>query len=158
LAESADWNGKLIEILVLQAKALQAISQKEQALLSVERALSLAEPEGYIRTFVDEGEEVLKLLHILNRDKGSSPYIKTLIAAFNNEDQISTSQLLIEALSPRELDVLRMLATDLSGPEIANEMNIALTTLRFHTRNIYRKLEVNNRRAAIRNAQSLNLV
>ena len=151
----------MIEILVLQAMALQTVKSEDQAIFALENALSLAEPEGYIRTFVDEGSSMLRLLHIVDNEEISRPYIKKLLAAFGVDktmDQVRFRQSLFEPLSPRELDVLRMLATDLSGPEIASEMNIALTTLRFHTRNIYSKLEVNNRRTAVRNAQELNLI
>ena len=161
LAESAGWNGKLIEILVLQAMALQTVKSEDQAVFALESALSLAEPEGYVRIFVDEGKDMMRLLQIVNKRSISRPYVQKLLAASGVDktmDQVRFRQSLFEPLSPRELDVLRMLATDRSGPEIASEMNIALTTLRFHTRNIYSKLEVSNRRTAVRNAEELNLI
>jgi len=161
LAGSAKWNGKAVEILVLQAMALCVEKNEEDALFALESALSLAEPGGYIRSFVDGGRALERLLRKVDNKEISSNYIKKLLAAFSVDKsmgQVRFTQSLFEPLSPRELDVLRMLATDLSGPEIASEMNIALTTLRSHTKNIYTKLEVNNRRSAVRNAQEMNLI
>jgi LuxR family maltose regulon positive regulatory protein len=88
-------------------------------------------------------------------------YAGSLLAAFkpgSAGEQAASAQLLIEPLSKRELEVLRLLNSDLSGPEIALELTIALTTFRFHTRNIYGKLGVNSRRSAVRRAQELDLL
>ena len=86
-------------------------------------------------------------------------YVRRLLAAVNKtEDSTSASQGLIEPLSERELDVLRLLGTDLDGPDIARELTVSLSTVRTHTNRIYAKLGVNNRRAAVRQAQQLDLM
>jgi LuxR family maltose regulon positive regulatory protein len=152
----------VIEILVLQALALQAGGKNDSALSSLERALILAEPEGYVRTFVDEGEPMASLLRqAASRDLATEYIGRLLLGEFEPdafEKQSSPAQTLYDPLSERELEVLRLLKTDLSGPEIANELSIALTTMRFHTRNIYSKLNVNHRRGAIRKAEELKLI
>ena len=91
--------------------------------------------------------------------QGTAPgYVRRLLAAVSRtEDSTPASQELIEPLSARELDVLRLLGTDLDGPEIARELVVSLNTMRTHTRNIYAKLGVSNRRAAVRRAQELGL-
>jgi LuxR family maltose regulon positive regulatory protein len=161
LAETGKWHGKAIEIIILQALAFQSVENEAAALIAIEKALSLAEMEGYIRSFIDHGEPMIRLLNTV-ADKGTSrEYASTLLASFRVAEpmeQEPPTPSLVEPLSRRETDVLRMLGTDLSGPEIASEMNIALTTLRFHTRNIFTKLSVNNRRSAVRRAQTLNLI
>jgi LuxR family maltose regulon positive regulatory protein len=91
-------------------------------------------------------------------NQGISPrYVRRLLAAVNRSDT-PTRQDLIEPLSERELDVLRLLGSDLDGPDIARELSVSLNTLRTHTRNIYAKLGVNSRRAAVRQADELNLL
>ena len=161
LAEDANWNGKLIEILALQAKALLIAEREDQALLAIEKALSLAASEGYLRTFVDEGKSIEFLLQMVARDEGHYDYSQRLLAELEPDQPIELDfslRTIVEPLSKRELEVLSMLATDMTGPEIAKEMNIALSTLRFHTRNIYGKLAVNNRRSAVRKAKGLQLI
>ena len=161
----AGWIGKAIEVLVLQALALQASDEEDKALKALSKALSLAEPEGYVRIFVDEGPPMTALLRQAV-SRGISPrYAGRLLGTLESELQDDTGERLImaesnmiEPLSKRELEVLKMLTTDLSGPEIADQLHIALTTLRFHTRNIYGKLEVKNRRSAVRKAQEINLI
>ena len=86
-------------------------------------------------------------------------YIRRLLAAMNRtDDRTPARQGLIEPLSERELDVLRLLGSDLDGPDIARELIVSLNTVRTHTRNIYAKLGVNNRRAAVRRAAELDLL
>ena len=86
-------------------------------------------------------------------------YVRQLLAAFGKtEGRTPFTHLLIEPLSPRELEVLRLLRTDLNGPEIARECMVSLSTVRTHTQNIYAKLGVNNRRAAVRRAEELDLL
>jgi LuxR family maltose regulon positive regulatory protein len=161
MAEEANWNGKLIEILVLQGKALLIAEREDQALSAIVKALSLAVPEDYLRTFVDEGRSMEFLLKKIPPNDKYYDYAQKLLAEFDidqSSDLDTGSTALIEPLSSRELDVLSMLATEMSGPEIAKEMNIALSTLRFHTRNIYGKLAVNNRRSAVRLAKEEQLI
>ena len=89
-------------------------------------------------------------------------YIHKLLAAFGKHEDVHPSsfipQSLVEPLSERELDVLRLLGTDLNGPEIARELMVSLNTMRTHTKNIYTKLGVNNRRAAVHRAEELDLL
>ena len=163
-AEEGQRTGSVIEILVLQALARQARDDVPAALASLQRALTLAEPEGYVRIFVDEGPPMASLLSALAKQgaaakQGIAPsYVRRLLAAVNKtEDSTPASQGLIEPLSARELDVLRLLETDLDGPDIARELVVSLNTIRTHTKNIYAKLGVNNRRAAVRRARELGL-
>jgi LuxR family maltose regulon positive regulatory protein len=161
LAETGGWYGKAVEIIVLQAMALHAVEKYAEAIITLENALSLAEIEGYLRTFIDEGAPMLNLLTKVAEHVTPQDFVNKLIKSFNaaeSTEPIPAPQKLVEPLSAREMDVLRMLSTDFSGPEIAEEMHIALTTLRFHTRNIYSKLSVNNRRTAVRRAESLDLI
>jgi len=161
MTEKAALKGETIEILVLLALAFQAKGKNDSALSSLERALILAEPEGYVRTFVDEGESMVKLLRQAASRDFTTEYIERLLGEFEHEafeKQSASAQTLTEPLSERELEVLHLLKTELSGPEIASELSIALTTMRFHTRNIYSKLNVNNRRRAIHKAEELNLI
>lgn len=133
----------------------------EGALSALDHALSLAAPEGYVRTFVDEGAPMADLLAQAVARASEGDYASKLLAAFETgraDGDTSSPRPLIEPLSKRELEVLTLLGSDLSGPEIARELMIALTTLRFHTRNIYGKLHVNSRRSAVRRAQELDLI
>jgi LuxR family maltose regulon positive regulatory protein len=157
-AEEGARTGSVIEILVLQALARQARGDIPAALASLQRALTLAEPEGYVRIFMDEGPPMASLLRTAAKQGITPSYARRLLAAVSTtEDGTPVSQGLIEPLSERELDVLRLLGTDLGGPEIARELIVSLSTVRTHTRNIYAKLGVNNRRAAVRRAAELDL-
>jgi LuxR family transcriptional regulator, maltose regulon positive regulatory protein len=163
-AEEGQRTGSVIEILVLQALARQARGDVPAALASLQRALTLAEPEGYVRIFADEGLPMASLLSAFSKQgaaakQGITPnYVRRLLAAVNKtEDSTPVAQGLIEPLSERELEVLRLLGTDLGGPEIARELVVSLNTVRTHTKNIYAKLGVNNRRAAVRRARELDL-
>ncbi|MBI5966032.1 MAG: tetratricopeptide repeat protein [Chloroflexi bacterium] len=146
-AEEGKRMGSMIEILVLQALAHQAQGNITTALVSLERALTLAEPEGYVRIFLDEGKPMVELLKRAGKNKSSFL-----------EKQAIIPQPLIEPLSENELEVLRLLRTELSGPEIARERMVSLNTIRTHTQHIYAKLGVNNRRVAVRRAEELNLL
>jgi len=143
---------------VLQALAHQTQGDIPAALTSLQRAVTLAEPEGYVRIFVDEGPPMASLLRAAAKQGTARNYVRRLLAAVNKtQDSTPVEQGLIEPLSERELDVLRLLGTDLDGPDIARELIVSLSTMRTHTRNIYAKLGVNNRRAAVRRAQELDL-
>ena len=162
--------GSVIEILVLQALAHHARGDTPAALLPLERALTLAEPEGYVRTFVDEGSPMSELLLEAAGRGFLRDYTGRLLKAFEAEVPTSAEvsplpttpaphpHPLIEPLSQRELDVLRLFRTELSGPEIARELVIGLSTVRTHTKSIFSKLGVNNRRAAVRRAEELGLI
>lgn len=161
-AEEGGRTRSVIEILVLQALAHQMQGNIGAALVLLSRALTLAEPEGYVRMFVDEGVPMAELLTRMKDEGGKlKEYIHTLLAAFGKQEAVHPSsfisQPLVEPLSERELEVLRLLRTDLSGPDIARELMVSLNTLRTHTKHIYDKLGVNNRRAAVRRAEELDL-
>ena len=158
-AEGGERSGSVIEILVLQALAHQKRGDTAAALVPLGRALALAEPEGYVRMFVDEGPPMAVLLGATAKGEIASTYARELLAAFGDAAHpASARQDLVEPLSQRELDVLRLLASDLNGPAIANELVVSLNTVRSHTKSIYSKLGVNDRRGAVRRAEELDLL
>jgi len=157
-ADEGGRTGHVIEILILQALVYQEQDDVVAALAPLGRALRLAEPESYVRVFVDEGSPMVDLLEKAAKEGIAPSYVQELLAAFGKaEETVPVKQALIEPLSERELEVLKLLRTDLSGPEIARELSVSLSTLRTHTQNIFSKLEVNNRRAAVRRADQLGL-
>ena len=165
-AEAAERMGSTLEILVLQALAFQLKGDLNAALNSLQRALMLAEPEGYARMFLDEGASMARLLreavtrgimpHYAGRLLRALGEVQSQWAAAPRPPGLQTS--LVEPLSQRELEVLRLFNTDLSGPEIARELVIALSTLRTHTKAIYGKLNANSRRTAVKRAIELRLI
>ena len=158
-AEDGGRTGRVIEILVLRALAHQALGDIPAAQASLDRAVTLAAPEGYVRVFTDEGPLMTSLLKAAAKQGPRQDYVRRLLAAATGAEYTGpTEQALIEPLSERELDVLRLLGTDLDGPAIARELMVSLNTMRTHTKNIYTKLAVTNRRAAVRRAAELNLL
>jgi len=159
-AKAQGWFGKQIEVLNLLALANHERRENDQAMITLEQALISAEQEGYVRVFVNEGDRMKTLLCEAEARDIAPDYVPKLLAAFETDHiQMDTSSVpaLIEPLSGRELEVLRLLKTELSGPEIAAELTIALSTMRTHTQNIYSKLGVSNRREAVHKAEELNL-
>jgi LuxR family maltose regulon positive regulatory protein len=158
-AEEGRRGGSVLEILVLQALALHAQGDVPGALASLRRALALAEPEGYVRMFVDEGVPMATLLQAMTTQGDAPAYVRRLLVALGlPQDTTRVDQGLIDPLSPRELDVLRLLGTHLDGPDIARQLFVSLNTVRTHTKNIYAKLGVNNRRSAVRRGEELDLM
>ena len=164
-AEAGGRTGSVIEILVLLALAHHAGGDTAGSLVPLERALSLAEPEGYVRVFVGEGPSMASLLRAIAKQRGTSDYVHRLRAACGEDrgtkpvvPATRRRQGIVEPLSDRELDVLRLLATDLDGPDIARQLAVSLNTMRTHTKSIYAKLGVNSRRAAVRRAEELDLL
>jgi LuxR family maltose regulon positive regulatory protein len=158
-AEDGGRSGSAIDILVVQALARHARGDVAGALASLHRAAVLAEPEGYVRIFIDEGPPMAALLKLAAKPRNASSYVRRLLAAVVTVEGPSTvGQPLIEPLSERELEVLRLLGSELDGPEIARELTVSLATVRTHTRNIYAKLGVNSRTAAVRRAAELDLL
>jgi LuxR family maltose regulon positive regulatory protein len=153
-AEEGGRTGNLVEILVLQALAHHARGDNAAALVPLERALTLAEPERYVRVFVDAGAPMAALLKAVAKRRESWQYVRHLLG---NQAEAPRSAL-VDPLSERELGVLRLLATDLDGPDIARRLSVSLNTLRTHTKNIYTKLGVNSRRAAVSRAGQLDLL
>jgi LuxR family maltose regulon positive regulatory protein len=141
-AEAGGRGSNVIEILAVRALAFDARGDTPSALDALRHALALAEPEGYVRVFTFLGPRLQALREALT--SGSAPH--------------RTEQTpLVDPLSERELDVLRLLRSDLNGPDIARELTVSLNTMRTHTKNIYMKLGVNNRREAVRRADDLDL-
>jgi LuxR family maltose regulon positive regulatory protein len=153
------WQDERLKALVLQAVALQIQGEKDEALQVLADALALAEPGGLVRVFVDQGLPMSELLQEAAKHGIAPKYVGQLQAAFGKtEDRATSTQLLTEPLSERELEVLELLGTELNGPEIARELVVSLNTMRTHTKNIYSKLGVNSRRAAVRRAEELDLL
>ncbi len=158
-AEEGERTGSVIEILVVQALAHQAHGDILASLVPLERALRLAEPEGYVRMFVDEGPPMALLLEAAMKRGIAPAYARRLLTASGTIERSAPAKAAtIEPLSERERDVLRLLGTDLSGPDIARALVVSLNTLRTHTRNIYDKLGVNSRLTAVHRAKELDLL
>ncbi len=159
-AEAGRRDGSVIDILIAQALARRASDDVAGAKTALDRAVALAEPEGFVRVFVDEGPPMTALLKLAAKDRKASSYVRQLLAAsaVSGSGEGLVAEPLIEALSERELDVLRLLQSDLDGPDIAQELTVSLPTVRTHTSNIYSKLGVTNRRAAVRRAGELGLL
>ncbi|MCU1636920.1 MAG: helix-turn-helix transcriptional regulator [Cryobacterium sp.] len=158
-AEAGSRTGSANEILILQALAHQATGRTALALAPLGRALAQCEPEGYLRLFADEGVPMEALLQEAAKHQIGIDYVRVLRSAFGpGESTRPTHQTDMEALSQREMEVLTLLSTELSGPQIAREIYVSLNTLRSHTSHIFLKLAVNNRTAAVRRARELGLL
>jgi LuxR family maltose regulon positive regulatory protein len=161
-AEDGGRDGTVIELLVLQSLAQLSAGDLSIALSTLQRAVTLAQPDGYVRVFADEGAPMATLLKSLLKTTSDPAYVRRLLAATTRTGEpvaaSAASAALVAPLSERELDVLRWLATDLDGPDIARQLSVSLNTVRTHTKNIYAKLGVTNRRAAVRQAHELDLL
>ncbi len=163
LLQQAEAQGRTrdaIEILALLALALQARGSTAEAGNTLAQAVLLAEPEGFIRTFVDEGEPMAKLLRHAASQGIAPQYTAKLLAAFDGATgPVSpASQPLVEPLSTRELEVLRLITAGLSNQEIADDLVVGVSTVKKHINNIYGKLEVGSRILAVARARELNLL
>jgi len=166
--ERGGWRAYHIEILVLQSLALQSQGDVHRAAETLTEALVLGEPEGYIRTFIDHGESMGSLLErvltITHAEKGqdriqvSRDYLKKLLLALKTRPIIQPDGSLVEHLSERELEVLRLIATGLSNSKIAQNLFISLNTVKTHIKNIHSKLHVHTRTQAVARANELGLL
>lgn len=158
-----------IDVLALRALCAQAEGDQLAALRTLEQALALAQPGGFIRAFVDLGTPMLELLEHLAQRRRGSEYVDQLLAAFSAGHAISgplsssspqhpSSAGMVEPLTNRERDILALLAQRLSAKEIAQHLTITESTVNRHTANIYQKLAVNNRRAAVMAARALGIL
>jgi LuxR family maltose regulon positive regulatory protein len=164
--EARGLEDKRLKVIVLQAVALDAHGDKEQAAQLLGEALALAEPGGFIRIFVDEGPPMARLLfEALSR--GIAPdYARQLLAAFPvaDSEQTTSSQLgvteleLVEPLSERELEVLQLIAKGLTNQEVATRLYLSLHTVKVHAHNIYGKLGVKNRTQAVAKGKALGIL
>jgi LuxR family maltose regulon positive regulatory protein len=168
-AEAAGRTGKLIEILTLEALALWERNKREQAVGTLTRALALAEPEGFVRTFADEGPAMGDLLsaalearqrgHLDAANRVPALYIAKLLAALAQEATTPRADArLPEPLSERELEVLTLIAAGMSNKEIAGRLFVSVTTVKTHINNLYRKLDARSRIQAVARARELGLI
>jgi LuxR family maltose regulon positive regulatory protein len=176
VTEIGGWTMFVIETLALQSLAFQSLSDAPRAMRCLEQALSLAMPEGFVRTFVDRGAPMAALLRQLLKAQqigrktapsNTTPdYVRRLLDAFGIGQETQPEGALpppsvpplVEPLSKREAEVLRLLATDLTSAEMARELVLSVHTVRSHIKNIYAKLDVHSRYEAIARATELNLL
>jgi LuxR family maltose regulon positive regulatory protein len=164
--ESGGRISRAIEILNLQALSAQAGDDTAKAMISLERALSLAEPGGFVRIFVDEGAPMARLLYDALKRGIAAEYTRRLLAAFPvAEAEAAASPIgttandeLVEPLSERELEVLQLIADGLTNREIATRLFLSVNTVKAHTRNVYGKLGVHSRTQAVARAQDLGIL
>jgi LuxR family transcriptional regulator, maltose regulon positive regulatory protein len=152
-------DGSRLEILAVVALARHAAGDAAGAFAALDEAIAIAQPEGYVRVFLDEGTPMARLLKAAARRSGAPAYLDSLVRSASLVPEPSPARHgLVEPLSEREIDVLRLLRSDLDGPDIARELVVSLNTVRTHTKNIYAKLGVTSRRAAVRRAEELGLL
>jgi LuxR family maltose regulon positive regulatory protein len=155
LAESQKRTGSVIEILLTQALVFQA--QGKQSLTALERALTLTEPEGYIRIFVDEGEAMRSLLCEL-KTTPSRGYVNRILESFPQSKIVNPKSKMVEPLSDRELEILRLIAEGHSNAEIGQRLYLAISTVKGHNLRIFNKLQAENRTEAVARARELGLI
>lgn len=148
--------GSTIEILIVLALAQHSAGDNAGSAASLTEAVARAEPEGYVRSFLDADPTVTDLLRALGG--ASDGYAAQILGSGRSPQLRHRSRTAdLDELSDRELDVLRLLRTDLSGPDVARELHVSLNTLRTHTKHIYTKLRATNRREAVTRAAELGL-
>jgi LuxR family maltose regulon positive regulatory protein len=167
-------NRSVIEILMLKAIASMRMQENEKATTLLGGALNIAEPQGYMRMFIDEGEPMRKLLTLLAKDlrkQGTDDTVGVTVEYLNRLSAALTAETVAkktikpremagidEPLSDREIEVLRFLATPLTSTEIAQELYLSPNTVRFHIKNIYSKLGVHQRAEAVERARDFGLI
>jgi len=163
--EANAWADELLRVMVLQAIALHANGENDASVQLMDDTLSRAQPEGFIRVFVDEGAPIAQLLTEFNAHGAQADYIGKLLAVIKAEapksednSHLPPGQPLIEPLSQRELEVLRLIAQGLSNREISEQLFIALITVKGHNQRIFGKLQVQRRTEAVARARELGLI
>jgi LuxR family transcriptional regulator, maltose regulon positive regulatory protein len=161
--ESKNWQDEQLKTLVLESVALYAHGENEKALQVLAVTLALTEPEGFIRIFIDEGSPMAELLQRMKAEDGRvKQYIDKLLSAFEMQEQIHPPsflpQPLVDPLTPRELEVLQLIAQGLSNDEIGKRLFLALDTVKGHNRRIFDKLQVQRRTEAVARARELGLL
>ena len=170
-AQHAGRLGSVIQIQASQAVALLDLGKRDQALAALEAALTMARPEGYVRSFVEHGEPMSALLKRAAARGIDPSYVARLLAAYDLPSEVwaeqsgahlaprtPVDQPLMEPLSEREMEVLHLLAKGLSNKEIAQKLYISLPTVKSHTRSIYGKLGVHSRKEAVARARGLRIL
>jgi LuxR family maltose regulon positive regulatory protein len=168
LLASAEPVGRMavvLQVLLLRAEVLAAQDRQGQAVQDIERVLEIAEPEGYVRVFVNEGMVLLPLLRATHTHRAYAARVVTAIASAERHTPAGAAaapaaapENLVEPLTTRELEVLRLIAAGLTYQEIADRQVVSLNTVRFHVKSIYGKLGVDKRFAAITRATALGLL
>jgi LuxR family maltose regulon positive regulatory protein len=158
-AKSTGRMRSVIETLILQALAFQGKNETDRALAALERALVLAQPEGYIRSFLDEGEAMTRLLCQAQSRQVGAGYAAVLLSKIGKIPDMTqpSMQLLIEPLTMREVEVLKLIEAGNSNQDIAGQMVISIPTVKRHISNIYAKLGVKSRTQAIAIGKELKL-
>ncbi|MFO7697872.1 MAG: LuxR C-terminal-related transcriptional regulator [Anaerolineae bacterium] len=169
--EAKDWQAERLQVLMIQAMAIHALGQSDDALQVLGQALALAEPGGFVRLFIDEGAPMARLLTEAAEHGMVPQYVARLRTAFDAEERRGQEtpappttpaapppQSGIEPLSPRELEVLRLVAQGLSNREISQRLFLALSTVKGHNLQIFAKLQVQRRTEAVARARELGLL
>ena len=163
--EAKGWEDERLKVMVLQAVALQAHGEKDKAVHLLCDALALASPGGFIRLFVDEGRPMAQLLSAAAAHGRMPDYLGKLLAVCEAEEHKSKdtsypppAQRMFEPLSPRELEVLHLMAQGLSNQEMSERLFLALDTVKGHNRKIFGKLQVQRRTEAVARARALGLL
>jgi LuxR family maltose regulon positive regulatory protein len=159
-AEAGERRLRLVELLVLQSLAHLGMKDLQAAVATLARAVALAEPEGYRRVFLDEGEALVRLLYLVKSGRDSTGFAQQLLKEFG---QAATPapvlpQLLVEPLSGREIEVLKLIESGLSNQEIASRLYLSITTVKRHISNIYAKLDVKNRTQAVGRGKEIGIL
>jgi LuxR family maltose regulon positive regulatory protein len=149
--------GRVLEVLVLQALIHHTGHRSETALAALAEALHLAEPEGYLRMFLDEGEPLVELLRQAAARKIGSGYVSRLLAAMGHQGITLPSADLLDPLSERELEILQLISQGMSNKELAEKLVLTVGTIKWHLNNIYSKLGVRSRTQAVARARKLGL-
>ncbi|MDY6878351.1 MAG: LuxR C-terminal-related transcriptional regulator [Chloroflexota bacterium] len=164
--EASNWIERGIEVWMLRALALQAQGDADRASASLEQALALAEPGGYVRAFVEEGMPMARMLYTAAERDVAPEYVGRLLAAFPDAvlapaEHARAARLeaeMVEPLSEREIEVLSLIAEGLPNRQVAQRLVISPNTVRVHTSNIYGKLSVSNRTQAVAKARGLGIL
>ncbi|MGE0058735.1 MAG: LuxR C-terminal-related transcriptional regulator [Dehalococcoidia bacterium] len=155
-------NRSAIEVLLLLSLAGRARGDIAGALAALRQAIALAEPEGFVRAFVDEGEPMRELLRHLAGEATSGAYGRRLLAAFDgvraSEDRSAVPSALMDPLTGRELEILRLVAAGLTNQQIADQLVISVATVKRHIANAYSKLGAGHRTEAVARANELKLI
>jgi LuxR family maltose regulon positive regulatory protein len=158
-AEEGERHRKLITIRLQQALVHQALGSRQQAQDDIEKALRLAAPEGYLRAFLDEGQVILDLVPKLRHI--APAFVDQVLAAAAGagvEPSVPREEPLVEPLSDRELEILRLIAAGRSNPEIADLLYLSPNTVKWHVKNLYGKMQVSSRIEAVARGQELGLL
>jgi len=156
------WWGTLLEVEVAISRMLQTLGRNSEAQAVLDRNLGLAASQGFVRTFVDEGEPMRELLLKVAQSGSNRGYARELLQAFPGGKETTKIPAgipgWVEPFSQREMQVFRLLNTRLSVPEIAAEIHLAPTTVRTHVQSIYRKLGVHSRIEALQRGEELGML